>query len=96
MIAFAANSVLARLALGAGDMSAAGYTGVMLITATPALTPERADAALRIVYKTLTGVCGLPVLGPCPDGAAIGPSDYIALRDMAGAALRLLRGYHLG
>jgi drug/metabolite transporter (DMT)-like permease len=30
MIAFAANSVLARLALGAGDMSAEGYTGVRL------------------------------------------------------------------
>ena len=32
MIAFAANSVLARLALGAGDMSAAGYTGVRLLS----------------------------------------------------------------
>lgn len=30
MIAFAANSVLARLALGAGEMSAEGYTGVRL------------------------------------------------------------------
>jgi drug/metabolite transporter (DMT)-like permease len=30
MIAFAANTVLARLALGAGEMSAEGYTGVRL------------------------------------------------------------------
>jgi drug/metabolite transporter (DMT)-like permease len=32
MIAFAANSVLARLALGAGDMGAPGYTGVRLLS----------------------------------------------------------------
>jgi drug/metabolite transporter (DMT)-like permease len=31
MVAFAANSVLARLALGGGDMSGIGYTGVRLI-----------------------------------------------------------------
>ncbi len=31
MMAFAANSVLARLALGAGDMNAAGYTSVRLM-----------------------------------------------------------------
>lgn len=34
MIAFAANSVLARLALGGGDMSGIGYTGVRLIAGT--------------------------------------------------------------
>ncbi len=32
MVAFAANSVLARLALGADDMSAMGYTGVRLLS----------------------------------------------------------------
>lgn len=32
MVAFAANSVLARLALGAGDMGAPGYTGVRLLS----------------------------------------------------------------
>lgn len=32
MVAFAANSVLARLALGAGDMSVPGYTGVRLLS----------------------------------------------------------------
>lgn len=31
MVAFAANSVLARLALGAGDMGGIGYTGVRLV-----------------------------------------------------------------
>lgn len=32
MMAFAANSVLARLALGGGDMSAAGYSGLRLMS----------------------------------------------------------------
>src|SRR5438067_601164 len=32
MLAFAANSVLARLALGTGDMDALGYTGVRLVS----------------------------------------------------------------
>lgn len=32
LLAFATNSVLARLALGAGDMNAAGYTGVRIVS----------------------------------------------------------------
>ncbi|MHA6690332.1 DMT family transporter [Devosia sp. A449] len=32
LLAFSANSVLARLALGAGDMNATGYTGVRIVS----------------------------------------------------------------
>ncbi|HEV7718421.1 MAG TPA: DMT family transporter [Arsenicitalea sp.] len=38
MLAFAANSVLARLALGSGGMDAAGYTGIRLAAGAIALT----------------------------------------------------------
>jgi drug/metabolite transporter (DMT)-like permease len=37
LLAFAANSVLARLALGAGHMNATGYTGVRLVSGALAL-----------------------------------------------------------
>lgn len=37
MLAFAANSVLARLALGTGEMSAIGYTGVRVVSGALAL-----------------------------------------------------------
>ena len=55
MLAFAANSVLARLALGTGDMSAAGYTGVRLVSGALALAAilyfrgrQNGDGGIRI------------------------------------------------
>lgn len=38
LLAFSANSVLARLALGAGDMNATGYTGVRMVSGALALS----------------------------------------------------------
>lgn len=60
---------------------------VILITSSPALTSKQAEAARRIAHKTLAGPCGMSILGSCPDGAAITPSDYESLRGMVGQAL---------
>ena len=58
-----------------------------LVTAAPALTIDQAAAARRIAYRTLSGPCALPLLGPCPAGAAVEPMDYAALHVMVGTAL---------
>lgn len=62
----------------------------ILITGAPALTTAQAAAARRIAHQTLSGPGAMPILGPCPAGAAIEPSDYTALRAMVGTALRHL------
>jgi hypothetical protein len=62
----------------------------IVVTAVPELTINQADAARRIVHRTLTCPAAMPVLGPCPDGAAVPMPDYIALRSLVGAALEHL------
>ena len=64
---------------------------IVLVTAAPALTIDQAAAARRIAYRTLSGPCALPLLGPCPAGAAVEPMDYAALHVMVGTALRRLQ-----
>ncbi|MDB5528145.1 MAG: hypothetical protein JWR51_1248 [Devosia sp.] len=65
MIAFAANSVLARLALGAGDMSAMGYTSVRLISGAVTL------AAIVYVRRPKTGRFAMVVSGSWWGAAAL-------------------------
>ncbi|QDZ11603.1 hypothetical protein [Devosia ginsengisoli] len=62
----------------------------ILITGAPTLTIAQAAAARRIAHQTLSGPAAMPILGPCPAGAAVGPSDYAALRIMVGMALHRL------
>ncbi len=62
----------------------------ILITGAPALTIAQAAVARRIAHQTLSGPAALPILGPCPAGAAVEPSEYAALRTMVGTALRRL------
>jgi|GEM_PF-6630357 len=66
---------------------------LFVITGTPGLYPYQADAALRMAYNTLSGPCGMTLLGPRPEGAAVSYIEYRALRRMVGAALRALRSH---
>ena len=57
LLAFAANSVLARLALGAGDISATGYTGVRLASGAVIL------AAILYIRGRRQGDAGIAING---------------------------------
>lgn len=65
MIAFAANSVLARLALGTGDLGAAGYTGVRLLSGAATL------AAIVYVRGQKTGRPPIGIHGSWRGAAAL-------------------------
>ena len=64
MLAFAANSILARLALGSGAIDAASYTGIRLVSGALIL-------ALIVMLSANTGWRKLTGLGGWPPAAAL-------------------------
>lgn len=65
MLAFAANSVLARLALGTGDMNAVGYTGVRVVSGAVVL------AAILYLHGRRQGRTGITISGSWRGAAAL-------------------------